>query len=253
MRDRILVALTVVTIGTFAGMPASACELGAGEACAAETGQAPGVQRTDTVGAPMRLAERPRARAIRYRYVGGRSVHMRARESFRRARAQVIDKAPPSKENFPVRLFDAAAEKPAGNAPQAASTQDAPLRAAPTVLRVPASALPAMSPMLGVAFPVFDFTQAGAQAPAEAAGQAPAAAQVVTATEFNELDRAAPPVASPPDAQPSSDDSTFAFLARFTERLAEPSGDQGTTAIGRMFVGFAVLLTVASALRLIFA
>lgn len=263
MRDRILVALTVVTIGTFAGMPATACELGSGEPCAAETGQAPGVQKTDAAGAPMRLAERPRARATRYRYVGGRSVHARARESFRRARAQVIDKAPPSKENFPVRLFDAAAEKPAGDAPRAGSAQAAPIQAAPTVLQVPASAFPAMSSMPAVAYPVFDFTQApartSAQTPAQAPTQAPAATQVLTAAEFNELDRAASPaagatpVAAASEIPPSSEDSTFAFLARFTERLVEPSGDQGATAIGRMFVGFAVLLAVASALRLIFA
>jgi hypothetical protein len=229
MRIWILVALTTVTIGSFMDIPAMACELGAGETCTVGTGQAAQAQNTTAAtGAPMRLAVRARSRATRHSHAVGRSsAQARARASFRRAHAQANDKAPPSKENFPVRLFDAPTKKSA----------DAPPPAAPTIMQVPASVFPA-------------FVAVVATPPVAT----PAATHVVAATEFNEIDRAAPSVASAAtETQPPSAESAFAFLGRLTERLAEPAGDQGTTAIGRMFVGFAFLLTVASALRLILA
>jgi hypothetical protein len=231
MRNWILAALTAITIGSFLDIPAMACELGAGVTCTVETGQAARAQNTTAAtGAPMRLTERVRSRATGNGHAVGRSsAYARARASFRRARAQMNDKAPPSKENFPVRLFDASAEKSA----------DTPPQAAPTIMQVPASFFPAIAPAAVVAAP-----------PAEA----PTATHVVAATEFNEIDRAAAPVVfAATGTQPSSAESTFTFLGRLAERLVEPAADQGTTAIGRMFVGFAVLLTVASALRLILA
>jgi hypothetical protein len=230
MRIWISAALAAGFFGLCANAAHAVCDnSNSDESCVGSVVQAPyAAESQHDDGPPASLlgfqsSGRGSVRANRYRRGAERRPYSAgAYGKLRRTPVQAEEKAPPSNENFPVKLFeskpeDARAEMPATEASA-----------------VGASPLPDV-----------------------ASAASPPLPSVVPSDELNELDRAAGP-SHPAPAQPPLDASpgtqnTFAFLAAFAESLTDKSTNDNTSIIGRMFIGFGVLLTAATALRLILA
>lgn len=223
MRTWISAALAAGLFGFCASAVHAACN-NSDESCVGSVLQAPyPVESRNDGGAPASLlgfqsGDRASARNGRFRRGAERQPYSNASQGkSRRAPARMEEKAPPSNENFPVRLFESRPEDARAEMPAA----EAPAEAAQPLLTTAVTAPP--QPLA-----------------------------VVPSNEINDLDRAAGPPQPAAQAQAETG-SAFAFLAGFAESLGGNSGDGGTSTVGRMFIGLGALLTAATALRLILA
>lgn len=220
-------ALVAGLIGLCANAAHAVCD-NSNEGCAGSVTQAPyPVESRSDDGLPASLLgfrsdHRGSARASRYRRGAERRPYSAgAYGKLRRAPARAEEKAPPSNENFPVRLFE--------SKPEDARAE----------------------------MPAIETGAAGASRLSNSTAATPFLLSVVPSDELNDLDRAAEPP-QPAPAQPSPGASpethgTFAFLTAVAESLTDKSATESSSILGRMFVGFGVLLAMATALRLILA
>ena len=97
---------------------------------------------------------------------------------------------------------------------------------------------------------------ADAPPPAGAQSEAQSNAQVVSADQLNDVDRAlreSPPAASTPPAAPLAVASAEATTAPAAATSNESTARDQTSLIGKIFIGFGALLTMASAARMFMA